>query len=174
MNVGTVNQSLYNRFARTNRAARNEASISLAQEGRRMNHTGFKKDDIVSQFWSLTNSMPKENQISLAASVMASKMFNQEVTPETKNFMQNLSNRFSPDEIGALKIEIRNHPMVRDKSLGEIEKFMNQLDSFISSQQSTQLENLQKQQANPKFRSPEEIFFQTTFNTQLFNQTAAV
>jgi hypothetical protein len=163
MNVGLINQTMMTRFNRTENRNRPEASISFEQEGRRMNHTSFKKDDLINQFWSMTDSMPKENQISLAASVMAAKVFNEGVTPETKSFMQNIGNRFSPEEIGSLKTEIRNHPMVRDKSTTEIERFMNEFDSFIAGQQTNQMQNLQKQQANPKFRTPEELFFQTTF-----------
>lgn len=164
MNVGSINQNMFTKYARPTDKNRSEASISFEEEGRRMDHTAFKKDDMINQFWSMTDSMPKENQISLTASVMASKVFNKESTPETKNFLQNVSNKFSPEEIGTLKAEIRNHPLVRNKAMNEVEKFMNEFDTFISSQQSTQMESLQKQQANPKFKSVEEIFFQMTLN----------
>jgi hypothetical protein len=128
-----------------------------------MSHTGFRQDNLLNQFWNMTEAMPKENQISLAASVTASKVFNQGINAENSHFLKNISNKFSPEEIGTLKNEILNHPMVQNKASGDIEKFMKEFDAFMGSQQSTQMENLQKQQANPKYRTPEEIFFQTTF-----------
>ncbi len=163
MNVSAYSQNMFSRYNKPLNNSRPEVSIGFDDEGRKMSHTSFNKDDIISQFWSMTDNMPKENQISLAASVVATKVFDQGITPETKNFLKNISNRFSPEEIGSLKTEIKNHPMIRSKANNAIEKFMNDFDAFLTGQQSTQMENLQKQQANPKFLSPEEIFFQTTF-----------
>ncbi|MEW6708579.1 MAG: hypothetical protein AB1403_02060 [Candidatus Riflebacteria bacterium] len=176
MNVGAYNQTMFTRYNRTaNNNSRAEVSISFDDEGRRMNHTSFNKDDLMNQFWGMTGNMPKENQISLAASVMATKVFDQGITPETKNFLQNISNRFSPEEIGSLKKEIKNHPAMQNKAKSALDKFLNDFDAFISGQQSTQMENLQKQQANPKFRTPEEIFFQTTFlNKPLIEPSSAI
>lgn len=166
MNVSAYNQTMFTRYNKPLNSlnnSRQEVKISFDNEERRMNHTAFSKDDLINQFWSMTNDMPKQNQISLAASVVATRVLDQGITPETKNFLQTISNRFSPEEIGALKSELKNHPMVRNKSAQTVEKFMNDFDAFIAGQQSTQMETLQKQQANPKFLSPEEIFFQTTF-----------
>jgi hypothetical protein len=175
MNIGMIRQNTLGKIPQTDRQNKDQAAISFEEEGRRMNHTAFNKDDLLNQFWNMTNSMPKDNQISLAASVTASKVFDQGITAETTNFLKTLSRRFSPEDIGSLKNEIRNHPMIKNKSSEDIEKFINEFDAFISSQQTGQTETLQKQQANPKFRTPEELFFQTTFLPKtLFEEGSAV
>jgi hypothetical protein len=163
MKINAYNQNLFNRSNKTGNNNRAEVSISFDNEGRRMNHSEFKKDDLINQFWGMTSNVPKENQISLAASVMATRVVDKGITPETKGFLQNISNRFSPEEIGSLKSEVKNHPLMRNRPQGDLEKFLEEFDAFIAGQQSNQMQNLQKKQANPKFRSPEEIFFQTTF-----------
>lgn len=170
MNVSAYSSNMFSRYNKPVNNNRPEVSISFDDEGRKMNHSSFNQDDLINQFWSMTDNMPKENQISLAASVVATKVFDQGITPETKNFLQNISNRFSPEEIGSLKSEIKNHPMIRSKADSSVEKFLKDFDAFLTGQQSTQMENLQKQQANPKFMAPEELFFQTTF---LIKPTAA-
>lgn len=163
MNVGALNQTDLNIFKNSDKSNNKEVSISFDDQMRKMNHTDFQTDDLLSQFWNMTDKMPRDNQISLTASVMASKVFGKGVNDETKSFLKNVSNRFSPEEIGALKEEIKNHPMIRNKSDQDINNFINQFEAFISGQQNGEINDLQKQQAAPQLKTPEELFFQTAF-----------
>ncbi|MGM0598891.1 MAG: hypothetical protein ACQETH_03630 [Candidatus Rifleibacteriota bacterium] len=163
MNVNALNQTDFNILNNNEKNNGKEVSISFDDQMRQMNHTAFQTDDLLNQFWNMTDKMPKDNQISLTASVMASKVFGKGVNDETKSFLKNVSNRFSPEEIGALKDEIKNHPMIRNKSDQDINSFINEFESFINSQQKGQMNDLQKQQAAPQLKTPEELFFQTAF-----------
>ena len=174
MNIGKLNQTAYSAFSGNTATKKVDTSNSFEIEDSQMRHSASKKDDLVSQFWNITDSMPRENQLSFAATVVAGRIMKQGITDENKSFMQNISNRFSPEEIGALKQEVLNHPSVKGQNSNEVEKFFKDFDQFISNQNATELDPLKKQQANPRFRSPEEIFFQTTFNSNSGAQTPLV
>lgn len=173
MNVGKFNQTTLKAFSGNTASKRTENS-SFDIENRQTRPNSAKKDDLVSQFWNITDSMPRENQVSFAATVMAGRIMKQGITEENKSFLQNVSNRFSPEEIGAIKKQVMNNPAVQGQSNSDIEKFFKDFDQFISQQNATELDPLKKQQAQPRFRTPEEIFFQTTFNSHAMDQSDLV
>ncbi len=178
MNVGNYSQSTLNIFNGRQSARTTETRINLEDEGRKNRHTTDQGNDLVSQFWNMTDSMPRDNQISFAASIVANRIMKQGITDENKSFLQNISNRFSPEEIGNLKNEILNHPAVKNQANSDVETFLKDFDKFIASQKGTDLEPTRKQQVSPRLKNPDEIFFQTTFNQQpsidLYRAAAAV
>ena len=54
MNVGNYSQSTINIFNARQTARNNESKINLEDEDRRNRDTAFKRDDLVSQFWNMT------------------------------------------------------------------------------------------------------------------------
>lgn len=166
MNVGNYTLSTFNRMTNQQTRKSSETPINLEAEDQRNRHSAFKKEDLVNQFWNITDSMPRENQISFAASVVANRIMSQGITDENKSFVQNIGNRFSPEEIGTLKNEVLNHPSVKGKNSSEVEAFLKDFEQFIDAQKAGELEPVKKQQAGPRFRTPDEIFFQTTFNIE--------
>jgi len=173
MNVGSYKYDQLNALTRQNSRKQVEKE-SYSIDSRATKHTADKKDDLVNKFWNLTDSMPRENQVSFAATVVAGRIARQGITDENKSFMQNISNRFSPEEIGAIRQQVMNHPSTKGHEGVDIDKFIREFDQFISSQKSTELEPLKKQQANPAMMKPEEIFFRTTLNSKFLNQAPAV
>lgn len=162
MNIGTINQELYRPQTGSKLNARAETRISFEADEKRLRDKAFKKDDLVSRFWNMTDSMPRDSQIAFAATVIAGRIMNQGMTDENKAFMKNVSNRFSPEEIGSLKQQVLDHPAATGKSTGELEKFLNDFDKMIAEQKNHELDPLNKQQAIPRLRSADDIFFQTT------------
>lgn len=103
----------------------------------------------------------------------------QGITDENKSFLQNISNRFSPEEIGNLKNEILNHPAVKNQTSTDVANISKDFDKFMASQKDSDLNQLGKQQVvSPRLKSPDEIFFQTTCNQQpsidLYRAAAAI
>lgn len=166
MNVGNYSQSTLNIFNGNQKTNTSETKINLENEGRRDRHTAYQGNDLVSQFWNMTDSMPRENQISFAASIVANRIMKQGITDENKSFLQNISNRFSPEEIGNLKKEILNSPAVKNQSNSDVETFLKDFEKFIANQKGNDLEPAKKQQVSPRLKNPDEIFFQTTSNQQ--------
>ena len=162
MNVKNYSQSTLNLFNGQQNAKTRETSLNLEDEDKRNRNTAFKRDDFLSQFWNMTDSMPRQNQISFAASVVANRIMKQGITEENKSFLQNISNRFSPEEIGTLKGEILNHPMVKNQKSSDVEAFLQNFDQFITSQKGNDLDPTRKQQVSPRLKNSDEIFFQTT------------
>lgn len=162
MNVGNYSQSTINIFNARQTTRNNESKINLEDEDRRNRDTAFKRDDLVSQFWNMTDSMPRANQVDFAASIVANRIMKQGITDENKSFLQNISNRFSPEEIGNLKTKVLNHPSVKNQNSGDVETFLQDFDKFISSQEGGNGATTRKQQVSPRLRNPDEIFFQTT------------
>ncbi len=162
MNVGNYSQSTLNIFNGGQSSRTRETSINLENEGRQSRHTKVRTDDLVSQFWNMTDSMPRQNQISFAASIVANRIMKQGITDENRSFLQNISNRFSPEEIGNLKKEIAEHPTVKNQKTDDIQAFMKNFDRFMESQKSSDLEPTRRQQVSPNLKNPDDIFFQTT------------
>ena len=173
MNVGSYKYNQLNSLTRHNGQKQIEKE-SFSVESRPTKHSAANKDDLVSKFWNLTDSMPRENQVSFAATVVAGRIARQGITDENKSFLQNISNRFSPEEIGAIRQQVMNHPTVKGNEGVDIDKFIREFDQFIKTQKSDELESMKKQQANPALLKPEDIFFQTTFNSKFLNRTANV
>lgn len=57
-------QSTLNIFNGRQNTVNNETRINLEDEGRKTGHTAANGNDLVSQFWNMTDSMPRENQVS--------------------------------------------------------------------------------------------------------------
>ncbi len=162
MNVGNYSQSTINIFNARQTPRNNESKINLEDEDRRNRDSAFKRDDLVSQFWNMTDSMPRSNQVAFAASIVANRIMKQGITDENKSFLQNISNRFSPEEIGNLKNQVLNHPSVKNQNSGDVETFLQDFDKFLTSQEGDNGATTRKQQVSPRLRNPDEIFFQTT------------
>ena len=162
MNVGNFSQSTVSIFNGHQSTRTRENSINLESEGRHNRHTTGKADDLVSNFWNMTDSMPRQNQISFAASIVANRIMKQGITDENRSFLQNISNRFSPEEIGNLKSEIIKHPAVQNQKSSDVQTFLQDFEKFISGQKGSDLEPARKQQVSPNLKSPDDIFFQTT------------
>ena len=47
----------------------------------------MQQDDFASTIWNMTDSMPRANQISFTAAVIANKKVNQGITDENKAFL---------------------------------------------------------------------------------------
>ncbi|MBU1108938.1 MAG: hypothetical protein KKB51_19830 [Candidatus Riflebacteria bacterium] len=164
MNLGNINQDLYSRPNSAKNNNKPETRISFEADEHRLRETAQKNDNLVNKFWNMTDSMPRENQIAFAATVIAGRIMKQGMTDENQSFMKNVSNRFSPEEIGELKKQVLEHPSVQGKSSGELEKFFNDFEQMLANQKNEEPDPTKKQQAIPRLRSPEDIFFQTTSN----------
>lgn len=162
MNIGKFNPNIFNRPDSAKNSSRQETGISFEADEKRLRNTALKKDDLVNKFLNMTDSMPRDNQVAFAATVIAGRIMNQGMTDENQAFMKNISNRFSPEEIGALKKQVMAHPAASNKSGSELEKFLNDFEQTISEHKNHELDPLNKQQASPKLRSADDIFFQMT------------
>lgn len=174
MNIGKFNPNLFNRPDSAKSSSKSETGISFEADEKRLRDTAFKKDDLVNKFWNMTDSMPRDNQVAFAATVIAGRIMNQGMTDENQAFMKNISNRFSPEEIGALKKQVMAHPAASGKSGGELEKFLNDFEQVINQQKNHELDPLQKQQAGPKLRSADDLFFQMTSKLNPLYQASGV
>ncbi|OGK09364.1 MAG: hypothetical protein A2W80_18980 [Candidatus Riflebacteria bacterium GWC2_50_8] len=174
MNIGKFNPNLFDRPDSAKENGKAETRLSFEADEKRLRNSAFKKDDLVNRFWNMTDSMPRDNQIAFAATVIAGRIMNQGMTEENQAFMKNVSNRFSPEEIGALKKQVLEHPAAKGKNTGELEKFFSDLEDLMASQKNEELDPLKKQQAIPRMRSADDIFFQTTSKFNPLSRVASV
>lgn len=175
MNINSLSQGIFDKINKSRAIKKNQtAQLKFDHENKLMGASGFPKNDLLAQFWGMTDKMPKKDQISLAASVIASKVFQNGMTPENKTFIKNIKNRFSPDEIGNLESQVKAHPMIQGKPADKVADFMKELDGFLNKQNS-EIGAIKQQQPTAAPRLPEEIFFQTTLKFGNFNKaTVAV
>ena len=105
MNVNEINQSFSNYYQNQIKQKINN-SVNLQVSDSNSVYATMQQDDFASTIWNMTDSMPRANQISFTATVLANKMVNQGITDENRAFLKEVSNRFSPEEMNTLKAEI--------------------------------------------------------------------
>lgn len=169
MNVDNYTQHALSVFQqRLRRAETSNDDVNVQVNNSNSVSATMQQDDFASQIWNMTDSMPRENQISFTATVLANRMTSQGVTNANKAFLKNVSNRFSADELGTLKAEILSDPSMQTADKEVVQEFMNSLDEIMNKKANDDLQSQLKQQNLHKFRTPDEIFFQTTL---LFDAT---
>lgn len=130
-----------------------------------MMHSSWSRESsLVDRFRDLTDSMPKENQISLAASLIVGHFSNEEFASEKDAFIENIVLRFDASDINSLKNQITNHPSYGKVNQNEIGKLLHQLEQMSVNMNLNETDPALNHQALPAFRTPEELFFRSTFN----------
>lgn len=167
MNVSELNNNSVFYQNRIQRKYEN-TDVNLQVSDSNSTYATVQKDDFASVIWNMTDSMPRENQISFTAGVIASKLLNQGATEENKALLKNISNRFSQDEIGTLKTEIMNDPKVQQSDAETVKEFLTSLEEILSDKANEELQSQLKEENLHKFRTMDEIFFQTSL---LFDAT---
>lgn len=167
MNINELNQSassFYNQ--KLNNKSKNEVNLQVSDSN--SVYATMQKEDFANTIWNMTDSMPRENQISFTAEVLTNKMLNQGVTEENLAFLKNVSNRFSSEEMNKLKAEILDDPKLKQGDSETVQEFLNSIDELMADKANEALQSQLKEKNLHKFRSADEIFFQTTL---LFDAT---
>ena len=168
MNVNELTQSVSNYYHNQIKRNNTNNDVNLQVNDSNSVYATMQQDDFASTIWNMTDSMPRKNQISFTAEVLTNKMVNQGMTEENKSFLKDISNRFSPEEINSLKSEILSNSKIKTNNTSEIEKLISSLDEIISDKANEALQSQLKEKNLHKFRSIDEIFFQTSL---LFDAT---
>ncbi len=161
MNVNEINQSFSNYYQNQIKQKINN-SVNLQVSDSNSVYATMQQDDFASTIWNMTDSMPRANQISFTATVLANKMVNQGITDENKAFLKEVSNRFSPEEMNTLKAEIMSDPKVKSGNADVVKEFLASLEEIMSDKANEALQSQLKEKNLHKFRSMDEIFFQTS------------
>ncbi len=162
MNVNEINQSFSNFYQQQIKQKYNN-DVNLQVSDSNSVYSTMQQEDFASTIWNMTDSMPRANQISFTAEVLANKMLNQGITDENIAFLKKVSNRFSTDEMDKLKNEIMKNPKIQSGSNTEvIKEFLGSLEEIMSDKANEALQSQLKEKNLHKFRSMDEIFFQTS------------
>ena len=85
---------------------------------------------------------------------------------DARSFIANLKTRFSPSEIETIRGMFEKHVSLKSKPEAEIQDLWNQIQQVLSDNGADKAgDSLTENGSRPLPRSPEEIYFQTTFNT---------
>lgn len=158
MNVGTQQST-----SRVRQDSIQRRPLSGSDDGLRMEHSGFRVGGMTEDFWDSVQKMPRGDQMNLAALAVISQSSGEGVNPESRHFVQNLKNRFNNQELQAVRDTIRSHPLVKNRTSGEIDKLMEQLQGLWAPTAGKEAQDVApvKPETVP-LRSPDQIFFQTT------------
>lgn len=168
MNVNEVNSSVAAFYHNKIQNKYENNDVNLQVNDSNSTYATVQQDDFASVIWNMTDSMPRENQIAFTAEVITSKLLHQGATDENKAFLKNISSRFSNDEMNTLRTEIMNDPKIQQSDAESVKEFLTSLDEILSDNANEALQSQLKQQNLHKFRSMDEIFFQTSL---LFDAT---
>jgi len=158
MNVGTQQSP-----SRVRPDSMQRRPLAGNDDGLRMEHSGFRVGGMTEDFWDSVQKMPRADQMNLAALAVISQSSSDGVNPDSRHFVQNLKNRFSNQELQSVRDTIRSHPLVKNRTSGEIDKLMEQLQGLWSPTSGKEAQDIApvKPETVP-LRSPDQIFFQTT------------
>lgn len=162
MNVGTQQSP-----SRMRPESSQRRPLAGGEDGLRMEHSGFRVGGMTEDFWDSVQKMPRADQMNLAALAVISQSGDEGVNPESRHFVQNLKNRFNSQELQTVRDAIRSHPLVKNRTSGEIDKLMEQLQGLWAP--TAGKEALDVAPVKPEtvpLRSPDQIFFQTTMLRQ--------
>lgn len=166
MNVGMVNTRTQQLGSVRSRSQSVEPAITFDSTERRMEHSSFQSSDILQDFWNLTQRMPRQDQMSLAATVLASQANQNGISNDARSFIANLKSRFTDSEIDSIRGMVEKHTSLQAKSKAQINEFWSQIEQVLSDLDTREAgDSLTENDSRPLPRSPEEIYFQTTLNT---------
>lgn len=173
MKVDSSTLNTYTDGRSLNKSSSSTSNFSLDLE--KMQHSHIKQESMANRFWNITDSMPRENQIDLAASVIAGRIINEDLTTENQAFLQNISKRFTEDEVAQIKQMVEQHPNTLNRDSVEVEQILGEIKQMLTNFDKNEPSEGQEQQAHPVFYSPDELFFRTTLKEQpAITMTSAV
>ncbi len=163
MNVQTLSRNPTAYLRNAVRKIGAETTLNYDSEERRMEHTSFQKRGILSDFWDVTAKLPRNEQVSLAASVLVQQVAQNGPTTENRTFVRQLGSRFSNDELATLKSIVERHPLLQKRSKSDASDLLQQIETLLKDSRPLQVqENAPTPRLQPRPLSPDEIFFQTT------------
>lgn len=145
-------------------------------DGKKMEHTSFRSRKspngggitFSDTYNDVSQALPKTEQLNLAATALVSQLFNNGINSENQDFIKSFKQRFNAAELTTLKEQIRSNPLFRSRSDMEINKLLKHLSSLWGENPDQQAEEPRlAPNGDKQFKSPDHIFFQTTFNAKL-------
>ncbi|MFA7147008.1 MAG: hypothetical protein WC221_10510, partial [Candidatus Riflebacteria bacterium] len=93
MNIGSLNSAIQN-FGVKGNVKKSEVTLDFSAD---LNSSAASKgtsfDNLVDKYFNITDSMPREGQISFAASIIANRVMQQGITGENEGFVKNIGNK---------------------------------------------------------------------------------
>lgn len=162
MNIGT--SSGYQRPTVANpllKPRQAETALSYDNSERRMEHSAFQASHILNSFWDVVQRLPRQDQMSLAANVMASQLSQNGLDRENRDLLRSFKNRFTPAELEGIVTQVKDHPLLQKKETAAKDEFLRVIQEILEVPASIKAQDqLTPAPGRPLPRSPEEIFFQ--------------
>ncbi|MBF0544218.1 MAG: hypothetical protein HQM08_07290 [Candidatus Riflebacteria bacterium] len=130
--------------------------------GFKMNGTSTPKTDMSNEFWNILYKLPKKDQMTTAAAALMGKM-NTNSDNSNSSFIKEFKDRFSAAELSSIKTLLKENPQMKGKSEKEVNDFLKYLDGMWKNNSLEAQETPTFGKEGIPFRSPETIFFQTSF-----------
>jgi len=138
-----------------------ENTLSYDDTERRMEHSMFQPNHILNNFWDVVQNLPKQDQMSLAANVMATQFSQNGTTRENRDFIRSFKNRFSPEDLDSILKQVGRHPLLQQTTGEKKNEIMRTIQELLEVPAAIKAEDkLTPAPGRPLPRSPEEIFFQ--------------
>ena len=74
MNVNALNQSVMTQYQQRLKRKAETSEVNLQVNNSSSGYATIQQDDFASRIWNMTDSMPRENQISFTATVLANRI----------------------------------------------------------------------------------------------------
>ncbi|MBF0406615.1 MAG: hypothetical protein HQM10_04630 [Candidatus Riflebacteria bacterium] len=162
MNVATMRISTTPDF--TKLASKKNYGSGSGEVFFRMEKSTPPASGIENEFWDIIQKMPRADQLSMGASALVRHISSNSEEKSNSEFIKSFKNRFSEAELKEVQKILMNHPMVKGKSEKEVSEFVNYLNEIWKTTPALEVQetpNYRKE--GIPFRSPDTIFFQTSF-----------
>jgi len=148
--------------------------VPYDNEERRMEHTSFRGNQLLNDFWETTKKMPREDQVSLAASVWTSQVLQNGLNGECKNFYESAKSRFSSEDLNSFKQQVKSHPLLKTRNKDVLDGFLKRIDSLWSQEEQESLSEEPRFKETSPALSPADIFFRTSLINNKSKGTAGL
>lgn len=139
-----------------------ETSIEFDQEGKKMSHTSFRKTSFNEAFWEMAKSLPKSQQIPLAANALVSQFQQKGDTLEGREFIRSFTNRFSQEDKTALLSSLEGHSQLKKISMPRRGEFLSLIDSLWNNKPFRDAMEKQPKDFQNPYTRPDNFFFKTS------------
>lgn len=141
-----------------------EPAIRFDQDGRQMSHTSFQRPNFKEAFWDVVKTLPRDQQVSLAANALASQLQQTGDSQENREFIKSFTTRFSDEEKAVLKQSLEKHPLLENVSARKQGEFQFLLDRLWNDAGFQDAQKRPPVDLPKSLTDPNDIFFKNTRN----------
>ncbi len=140
------------------------AMAAASDEDRRMEHSNMSTTDPTLSFWNLISSLPRQDQATMAANGLASRLAQNGINGTNLSLIRSFPARFTREEMLNIEGMLKENPMLQMSGSANQRRLIEQLkEIWMGNEQRQGFTPELMPIQNPAGNSPVELFFRSSF-----------